>query len=158
MFGLASKMLLSSFSFAFQPVRAGELSGRGQAPFSADALDSGVLSPPRPVCRCDEYSSRIADLESRLTLSKRQAQMAMDKASKSYGFMKQISILEDKVSSLTAKLYIWRSATPSSLVLSSLLASCCDVSFSAIFLFCFSAAMLLAHDFCYCRYLPGLRQ
>jgi hypothetical protein len=39
-----------------------------------------------------------------LTLSKRQAQMAMDKASKSCGFMKQISILEDKVSSLTAKI------------------------------------------------------
>jgi hypothetical protein len=35
---------------------------------------------------------------------KRQAQMAMDKASKSCGFMKQISILEDKVSGLTAKI------------------------------------------------------
>jgi hypothetical protein len=47
---------------------------------------------------------RIADLESRLTLSKRQAQMAIGKASKSCGFVKQISILEDKVSSLTAKI------------------------------------------------------
>jgi hypothetical protein len=62
------------------------------------------LSPPRPVCRCDEYSSRIADLESLLTLSKCQAQMAIDKASKSCGFMKQVSILKDKVSSLTAKI------------------------------------------------------
>jgi hypothetical protein len=35
---------------------------------------------------------------------KRQAQMAMDKASKSCSFMKQISILEDKVSGLTAKI------------------------------------------------------
>jgi hypothetical protein len=35
---------------------------------------------------------------------KRQAQMAMDKASKSCGFMKQISILEDKVSGLTTKI------------------------------------------------------
>jgi hypothetical protein len=87
-FGLASEMLLSSFAFAFQPMRAGELSGRGQAPSSTDAFDSEVSSPPRPVCRCDEYSSRIADLESRLTLSKCQAQMAMDKASKSCGFMK----------------------------------------------------------------------
>jgi hypothetical protein len=104
MFVLASEMLLSSFYFAFQPMRAGELSGRGQAPSSADAFDSGAPSPPRPSCRCDEYSSRIADLESRLTLSKRQAQMAMDKASKSCGFMKQISILEDKVSSMTAKI------------------------------------------------------
>jgi hypothetical protein len=47
---------------------------------------------------------RISDLESRLTLAKRQAQMAMDKASKSFGFMKQISILEDKVSGLMAKI------------------------------------------------------
>jgi hypothetical protein len=37
-------------------------------------------------------------------LLKCQAQMAMDKASKSCGFMKRISILEDKVSSLTAKI------------------------------------------------------
>jgi hypothetical protein len=35
---------------------------------------------------------------------KRQAQIAMDKASKSYGFMKQISTLEDKVSALMAKI------------------------------------------------------
>jgi hypothetical protein len=47
---------------------------------------------------------RISDLESRLTLAKRQAQMAVDKASKSCGFMKQISILEDKVSGLMAKI------------------------------------------------------
>jgi hypothetical protein len=97
-------MLLSSFSFAFQPMRAGELSGCGQAPSSADAFDSGASSPPCPSCRCAEYLSRIADLESRLTLSKCQAQMAMDKASKSCSFMKRISILEDKVSSLTAKI------------------------------------------------------
>jgi hypothetical protein len=38
-----------------------------------------------------------------LSLAKRQAQMAMDKASKSCSFMKQISILEDKVSGLTAR-------------------------------------------------------
>jgi hypothetical protein len=103
MFGLASKMLLSSFSLAFQPMRAGELSGRGQAPSSADAFDSRASSAPRPSCRCAEYSSRIADLESHLTLSKCQAQMAMDKGSKSCSFMKRISILEDKVSSLTSK-------------------------------------------------------
>jgi hypothetical protein len=35
---------------------------------------------------------------------KRQAQIAMDKAGKSCGFMKQISTLEDKVSGLTAKI------------------------------------------------------
>jgi hypothetical protein len=37
-------------------------------------------------------------------LMKRQAQMAMNKASKSCGFMKQISILEDKVLGLTARI------------------------------------------------------
>jgi hypothetical protein len=36
-------------------------------------------------------------------LAKRQAQMAMDKASKSCSFIKQISILEDKVLGLTAQ-------------------------------------------------------
>jgi hypothetical protein len=46
---------------------------------------------------------RISDLESRLSLIKRQAQIALDKASKSCGFMKQISILGDKVSVLTAR-------------------------------------------------------
>jgi hypothetical protein len=61
------------------------------------------LLPARPSCQCAEYSSRILDLKSRLSLAKRQAQMAMDKASKSCGFMKQISILEDKVSGLTAR-------------------------------------------------------
>jgi hypothetical protein len=35
---------------------------------------------------------------------KRQAQISMDKANKSCGFMKQISILEDKVSGLTTKI------------------------------------------------------
>jgi hypothetical protein len=104
MFVLVSEILLSSFSFVFQPMRAGELSSRGQAPSSADAFNSRASLPPRPSCRCTDYSSRIADLESRLTLSKRQAQMAMDKASKSCSFMKQISILEDMVSSLTAKI------------------------------------------------------
>jgi hypothetical protein len=57
MFGLASEMLLSSFYFAFQPMRAGELSGRGQALSSADAFDSGASSPPRPSCRCVEMPS-----------------------------------------------------------------------------------------------------
>jgi hypothetical protein len=46
---------------------------------------------------------RISDLENRLSLAKCQAQMAMDKASKSCGLMKKISILEDKVSGLVAK-------------------------------------------------------
>jgi hypothetical protein len=85
-------------------MRVGGSSGRDQAPSSADAFDSKVLSPSGRSCQCDEYSLRISDLERRLTLAKRQAQMAMDKASKSCGFMKQISILEDKVSSLMANI------------------------------------------------------
>jgi hypothetical protein len=39
-----------------------------------------------------------------LTLAKRQAQMAFDKASKTSNLMKQVSILDDKVPSLTAKI------------------------------------------------------
>jgi hypothetical protein len=35
---------------------------------------------------------------------KRQAKTAMDQASKSYGLMKQISILEDKMSGLMARI------------------------------------------------------
>jgi hypothetical protein len=67
-------------------------------------FDSGVSLPPHPLCQYSEHLLRILDLEGRLSLMKRQAQMAMDKASKSCGFMKQISILEDKVSGLTAKI------------------------------------------------------
>jgi hypothetical protein len=48
--------------------------------------------------------SRILDLEGRLTLMKRQAKTALDKASKSCSLMKQISILEDKVSGLVTKI------------------------------------------------------
>jgi hypothetical protein len=48
--------------------------------------------------------SRISDLKGRLTLMKLQAKTALDKASKSSGLMKQISILEDKVSGLVARI------------------------------------------------------
>jgi hypothetical protein len=44
------------------------------------------------------------DLENRLTLAKRQAQMAVDKASNACGLMKRISVLDDKVSNLVAKI------------------------------------------------------
>jgi hypothetical protein len=44
------------------------------------------------------------DLEGRLSLMKCQAKIALDKANKSCGLMKQISILEDKVSGLMAKI------------------------------------------------------
>jgi hypothetical protein len=80
----------------------GDPPSRDQAP--SGAFDSKASSPPRRCCQCAEYSSRISDLENRLTLAKRQAQMTIDKASKACGLMKQISVLDDKVSSLMAKI------------------------------------------------------
>jgi hypothetical protein len=50
-----------------------------------------------------EHFSRIADLDGRLSLMKRQAKFALDQAGKSYGLMKQVSLLEDKVPGLVAK-------------------------------------------------------
>jgi hypothetical protein len=85
-------------------MRAGGLSGHDRAPSPADAFDSKASSPSGRSCQCAEFSLRILDIESYLALAKRQAQMAMDKASKSCGFMKQISILEDKVLGLMAKI------------------------------------------------------
>jgi hypothetical protein len=85
-------------------VRVGDPLSRDHAPSSASAFDSKALSPPRRCSQCAEYSSRVSDLETRLTLAKRQAQMAVDKASNACGLMKQISVLDDKVSSLIAKI------------------------------------------------------
>jgi hypothetical protein len=52
-----------------------------RAPSSTSAFGSKVSSPRRRCSQCTEYSSRISDLETRLTLTKRQAQMTIDKAS-----------------------------------------------------------------------------
>jgi hypothetical protein len=76
----------------------------GPAPSSARTFGSTISSPPSRCSHCAEYSSRISDLEARLTVAKRQAQMAFDKASKTSNLTKQVSILDDKVSSLTAKI------------------------------------------------------
>jgi hypothetical protein len=76
----------------------------GPAPSSAHMFGSQISSTPSRCSRCAEYSSRVSDLEARLTLAKRQAQMAIDKASKASGYMKQISSLDEKASSLTAKI------------------------------------------------------
>jgi hypothetical protein len=85
-------------------MRVGDPLSRDHAPSSAGAFNSKALSHPRHCSQCTEYSSRVSDLKTRLTLAKCQAQMAMDKASNACGSMKQISILDDKVSSLTAKI------------------------------------------------------
>jgi hypothetical protein len=75
----------------------------GPAPSAARTFDSTNSSPPSQCSQCAEYSLRISDLETRLTLAKRQAQMTFDKASKTSNLTKQVSIFDDKVSSLTAK-------------------------------------------------------
>jgi hypothetical protein len=63
-------------------------SGHDRASSPINMFDSRAASPPRPSCRCKEYSLRIADLKGRLSLMKRQAKVVLDKASKSCGFMK----------------------------------------------------------------------
>jgi hypothetical protein len=88
--------------FQFMPV--GESSGRNRVLSPVSMFDSRTSSPPRSFCRCEEYFSRISDLESRLSLIKRQTQIALDKAGKSHDLMKQVSNLEDEVSSLVVKI------------------------------------------------------
>jgi hypothetical protein len=70
----------------------------------ANMSNSGVLSPPCSPCRCTEYLLRILDLEGRLALLKRQAKSTLDQAGKSYSLMRQVSVLEDKVSSLVTQI------------------------------------------------------
>jgi hypothetical protein len=48
--------------------------------------------------------SRISDLESQLSLLKRQAKNVVDQAGKSFGLMKRVSLLESQVSNLMAKI------------------------------------------------------
>jgi hypothetical protein len=91
-------------SVGFQPVHAGGSPSRGRDLPPADMFNSGAPSSPRSSCRCTEYLSRIAVLEGRLSLMKHQGKIALDKASKSCGFMKQISTLEDKLSGLVARI------------------------------------------------------
>jgi hypothetical protein len=55
-------------------------------------------------CRCAEYLSKISDLESRLSLLKRQAKNDVEQAEKSFGLMKQVSSLESQMSDLMAKI------------------------------------------------------
>jgi hypothetical protein len=82
---------------------AGGLPSHGRDLPPADVFDSEVPSSSRFPGRCTEYVSRISDLEGHLSLMKRQAKTTMDQASKSYGLMRQISVLKDKVSGLVAQ-------------------------------------------------------
>jgi hypothetical protein len=66
--------------------------------------DSEIRAASRSPCRCVEHLSRFANLEGRLSLLKCQAKKAMDEVGKSFGLMKQVSLLEDQVSNLTSKI------------------------------------------------------
>jgi hypothetical protein len=90
--------------FGLQSMRVNDPLTHGPAPSSARVFGSQISLTPSRCSRCAENSSRVSDLEARLTLAKRQAQMAIDKASKASGYMKQISSLGEKGSSLTAKI------------------------------------------------------
>jgi hypothetical protein len=76
----------------------------GSAPSAAHTFSPMTSSPLGRCNQCEEYSSRISDLEARLTLAKLQAQMSVGKASQACGYLKQISSLEEKMSNLTAKI------------------------------------------------------
>jgi hypothetical protein len=94
-------VIFLSFLLSFQPARTGGSPSHDWSLSPATELDS---DDPPSSCRCAEYLSRISDFEGRLSLMKSQAKIAFDKASKSHGLMKQVSILEDKVSSLLARI------------------------------------------------------
>jgi hypothetical protein len=105
-------------------VHAGGSPSHGRDSPLADMLDSGAPSPPRSSYQCTEYSSGISDLEGHLSLMKRQAKIALDKASKSCSFMKQISTLEDKVSGLVARIMHLEECDP---FLVGIIESVCDM-------------------------------
>jgi hypothetical protein len=66
--------------------------------------DSEIRAASCSPCRCVEHLLRIADLEGQLSLLNCQAKKAMDQAGKSFGLTKRVSLLEDQVSNLTAKI------------------------------------------------------
>jgi hypothetical protein len=137
-------------------MRSGGSLGCDQAPSPTDVFDSKVSSPSRHSCQCAKYSLRISDLESRLSLAKRQAQMAMDKASKSCGFMKQMSILEDKVSVLMAQI-VHLEECDSYLI--GIIESICEMlrcEISLLLLLFSFITPLPSNIFYYLRYLSGL--
>jgi hypothetical protein len=76
---LASEVFPFSLTFDFQFVD--DPLNRARAP-SSDVPDSRFSSPSRRCSQCVEYSSRISDLETRLTLAKRQAKMAVERLAK----------------------------------------------------------------------------
>jgi hypothetical protein len=137
-------------------MRVSDPLSRDHAPSSTGAFNSKALSPPRRCSQCAEYSLRISDLETQLTLAKRQAQMAMDKASNACSLMKRVSVLDYKLSSLTARIVHHEECD--SYVIGIIESVCemlrckvpCDFPF-------FPLVPLLLYDaLCYRRYLSGL--
>jgi hypothetical protein len=129
----------------------------GPAPSSAHVFGSQISLTPSQCNRCAEYSSRVSDLEARLTLAKRQTQMAINKANKASGHMKQISSLDEKVSSLTAK--IVHNEDCKSFILGIVESACemlrCKFYFDSSFP-CFFIA-IFCDTFCRYRHLFGFR-
>jgi hypothetical protein len=93
----------SLYSFVFQPGYVSGSPNHDRDLPSANMPNSGIPSAACSPCRCAEHLSKISDLEGRLSLLKRQAKSALDRAGKSYSLMKRVSSLEDQVSGLVAK-------------------------------------------------------
>jgi hypothetical protein len=66
--------------------------------------NSEIPSAPHSPCRCAEHLSRISDLKGRLSLLKCQAKAAVDQSGKSFDLIKRVSLLENQVSDLMAKI------------------------------------------------------
>jgi hypothetical protein len=100
--GFLNCFLLSFLSLQRECI--GGLTDHGHRSPPVDVPHTAASSVPRSCCQCAEYLSRIADLEGHLSLMKRQVSTAMAQASKSYGRMKQVSVLEDKLSGSVAEI------------------------------------------------------
>jgi hypothetical protein len=96
--------LFFPFSVVFQRGYGGRLPNRDRDSPPMSMSNSEIRAASRSPCRCAEHLSRISDLDGRLSLLKRQAKTAMHQAGKSFGLMKQVSLLKDQVSDLMAKI------------------------------------------------------
>jgi hypothetical protein len=148
---LVFEIFVCFFLLDFQPARTGGSSGYDRGLLPIAELGSNVSFSS---CRCAEYLSRISDLEGRLSLMKSQAKIAFDKASKSHGLMKRVSILEDEVSSLVAKITHFKECDS---FLVGIVKSVCKMLLyklpqSLLFYACFG--LLLANSLLHHRFLP----
>jgi hypothetical protein len=97
-------MVYKKWDVTFQPgYIGGSLSCDRDLP-PANMSNYEIPSAPHSPCRCAKHSSRISDLEGRLSLLKCQAKTDVDQAGKSFDLMKRVSLLENRVSDLMAKI------------------------------------------------------